>query len=324
MMAPDRTVPAVRALCEFLDTQDIDQMVEDRGECPVCQIPRFGLLDESRVSLPFPRGAFQGRTALSEHVIPQGGVYPAVFSDRTGPHVGDEFGGRYLSYTPYMVIQDIVRSGMFSNQQLTAASIEVKPRVFFSRHELEVNAKAYEALRPNTCDCTGWGSPVASDYGPEFSQEIDPGLDLERDFVSGNPVRTGFRLRSPEARKRRAQQKRLRKLVFVTPDAVTKVTITGVCAPSEVCLNLKFKYIPHGGDLRSYKCRLNVSVKDTREKGPRACVRRHLVSRRWKPLSSHTKYWYFYRKTRSFRLSEHNPHVDDHLYFRWGFKKKQD
>lgn len=291
-------------------------MLWDTGECPTCGDATYGLLDEARVSLPFPAGAFQGRTALCANLLPMGGG--GFHSGNMGPHAAD--GTRYHTYTPYMVIQDIVRSGMFSDDQLLAARYERCSSLYFSRHELEVNARAFKAIRPITCSCTGWGTPTMSDEGEEFNLPVDPGADVERDFVSGNPVRTGFRLRSPEARKRRARRKKMRRSATVSPDHV--LVSSSLPAPAEVYIHLTFKYIPHDGDLRLYKSRVKVPKgTDKKPSFARASVRRKLLPRRPRPLKEHTKYWYFLRKTGKFRLSEHHPLEGDHLYLRWGFRK---
>jgi len=320
-MAPQRTWQQIADICRRLDGCDIEQMSWDLGSCPTCGSEKYGLLDESRVILPFPKGPFQGRTSLHEALVPLGGIVGdgAFFTTTTGPHVAetDSVARRYASYTPYMVIMDIVRSGMFTEEQLLGAEGTDHYGLVFSRHELEINAKAFKALRPETCDCTGWGTPRGSDFGEEFNLPVEPGLDLERDFVSGKPVRTGFRIRSPDARKARSLKKRNRKMVVIRPDSTMVVKF--LAKPSEVILNLSFKYVPHGDDIDRKTPIVKAAIYSWR-KGRRSAVKRHLVPNR-APLRAHKKYWYFTRKFGQFCLSEHHPHVDDHLYSRYGFRK---
>lgn len=317
----------VQQLCRLLDEQDIEQMLwGEYPPCPTCGDDRYGLLDESRVTLPFPAGPFQGRTNLAGSLRPMNNStasQPFLYSLNTGPHVDNEM-RRYASYTPYMVIMDIVRSGMFSEDQLLYAADAHFSGMHFSRHELEVNAVAFKAARPPTCSCTGWGSPTMSDCGEEFNLPVEPGLEVDNRFIDGHPVRTGYRLRSPEARRKRAKKKHLRRCVFITPDAtvVVKTAYRCIPAPSEVCLNLSFKYIPHGEDLRTFQYRMKAKAfkRDPRVKSPRSAIKRGLFVRRV-PFKGHTKYWYYLRKVGGFRLSEHHPLNGDHLYVRLGFKK---
>jgi hypothetical protein len=130
--------------------------------------------------------------------------------------------------------------------------------------------------------------------------------DVETEFISGNPVRTGFRKRSKAARKRRAA-KRTARLT-----RTYKFEIPGDFQVREV--NLLFKYRPQKGrDTRHY------GVKRGRGYRARCSILRERWSRegpRRGPLNVHyrppkgallKKYCYFFRKRGSYYLSLHHP-----------------
>jgi len=299
----------IRQFCSSLDEMTIEQMDYGRPECLSCFNPKYGILDEKYVSLPFKGKFFTGSSDLLAHCKP--------FDDRLAVQVpegavGLQTGKRFVSMSPYEVVQAIVRSGLFHNDQL----IDAQPKgLRLTRHELEVNAKAFWDHRPSFCECTGFGTPTGSDYG-DFPHDLDTVPPVESAFIEGKQIRTGFRLRSPEARLRRSRRKKLKVMAFVTPDTTVKVKF--LPAPAEVCINLHFKYIPRSGPtliegvITSRKPRVyrNTSYK------------KRYISR--DPFKGHTKYWYFARKREGrVYLSRHNPHGDDYLYLKMGIARKR-
>jgi len=311
-----RDVLEIFELCEYLDSLQVYETFSSGNQCQTCFQTMVFSLDEGMILLPFPAGAFHGRTNLCGNIHPrQGGGLIAL---RTGPRSFDESGYfRYASYTPYMIIQDIVRSGMFTEKQLRGAG---RFSHLFSRHELEVNAKAFSLVRPERCgNCYHTGSVFSYQnrlnfdlgfdiYGYSQPHVAEPSQEtVDTLHAAGKRIRTGFRIRSRAALARRRHKR------VVKP---TQYCLHGDCInDSSLKIEVKLLYTPHGVDLRRCKRFGNVLSrfyrrKETRFRGhrPRVYVPNCV------PFAHHSKYWYFLRTRGAYVTSVHHPHVDDYLY----------
>jgi len=291
-------------LLDSLEGEEIEQFCSYEGECPTCFCPYYGILDEGRltvstgsdttVSMSFPRERFLGAF-----------LNAAWYRDSDGrsnlrwlpPHLTR---GRDLvrDHGPYGIRQRIVRSGIYTREQLQGAG--------FTQHEYEVNDLAFRHLRPRRCDCD-FGEYTDADLGPFFLPEESPlTTEVEQTFsgLGGSeprPVRTGFRLRSKKARVRRRRRSRRK------PYVASTATVDGV--PSELTLSepttvgLAFLWKPSPRARKPRWYRENSRAK-ARKYFYSKCI---LVYPERKPRKHEAKYWYFQRKRGRYYLSVHHP-----------------
>jgi len=280
----------------YLDTLEPEQFAQHDGICPVCNTPFYGILDESK--LIFVPGY------LEKKVTPS---YAFKKEDEHGPLMVD------FGFNLYETKQLIVRSGLFSREQLSGTSL-------FNQHELEVNDRSFLHVRPKRCDCC-FGSPELDDLElgilAEFSDSVDAlrldGPDL--DFVSGRPVRTGFRRRSAEAiRRRRKRGTRKDRTVADFIESVSKeIVIIPVQMPQSRGTYLgTVNPVPVTLSFKDSSCLLG------KPKGPKRpdyrvnkvskLNKQNLFSKVSLKETNKRKYWYFLRKQGFFRISVHNHH----------------
>lgn len=229
----------VERLFKRLETTEIEQFCSYEGICPQCHTVKYGILDESRMTLPL--------TGYIDHLLKVKLILRKV--DENGIDSTYTFSeGSYIPSLLYEIRQDIVKSGCFSREQLAESH--------FSEHELEVNDRSFRYLRPERCDC---------DFGePEYTEEELSLIALcekddlrdrltgpEANFVGGRPVRTGFRRRSEAARIRRSRKTfsntpRLIKLQTRTVVPKVHPSITGgpLAVIVQAPLELNFQYLP--------------------------------------------------------------------------------
>jgi len=283
-------------LVDFLEEEEIQQFAEYEGLCPHCHSPYYGILDESKVKLPLAEG-FRSALFGRQHAATR--------------HVG---GRTYMttvaSFSNYEIRQDIVRSGLFTRRQLSSYQ--------FSQHELEVNERSFYDIRPKRCDCNFGSEPELSEYelailaSLEAMDNYDRPTAVESSFIGGEPVRTGFRRRSAEARRRR--RRRGEKVTCVTHHRVVvkpRVHPTcvghplGVITPSTV--ELEFHYIPRAvrpGGKRREKFLLPRKYRPPRGYSKPDCIPDFLP-----PTGEYSreKYYYFHRKRGFWFPSLHHP-----------------
>jgi len=320
--------PNLRQIRDWLIHLDNSQILQTirlkssmQVRCPACHTENFGqVLDESKILLPFPAGAFHGRTDLVHHVYP--GNFGSIVTSRTGPHVvtPGPFGteplptGRYLSHTPYELKMDIVRSGLFTEEQLRGANGQYNR--WLSRHEIEVSATAFKLVRPVTCiTCRNiplsglsphWGvlyNRAAHDF-PARLGEL-PRLHTVDDLhVAGEGIRTGFRIRSRSARLRRRYRSVKKQTIYC---------LHGDCLlDRSLAIPVVLLYTP---PRRSYPEKLSDWARNKARRYRRTHISyrgRYVATR---PMGHHRKYWYFLRKRGTFYVSKHHPYGDEFNYF---------
>lgn len=181
----------------MLDVVEIEQCAQYEDFCPTCNTPYYGILDEAKVTLPLYN---VGKYLLKDIDVldvelrkyPEG--YRAEFE-----------------YSVYEIRMNIARSGLFTREQLRDLRM--------NEHELEVNEKSFYNIRPKRCDCD-FGEATLTDYELgllRYATDPDIITDVEKDFILGKPVRTGFRLRSKEAIRRRRRNWALKKAPTLVP-----------------------------------------------------------------------------------------------------------
>jgi hypothetical protein len=260
---------------------EIEQFAQYPGVCDLCHTPFYGILDESKLTLPLE------------------GFIPKLLGN-IGVVTLREDGKRYLTSVEhsnfYEIRQDIVRSGMFSRSQLSRCAL-------FSQHELEVNDNSFLSLRPRRCECDFGSEPELTEEELRIiamcEHDENQGFitQVESDFISGKPIRTGFRRRSTAAIRRRREKRKFKSFRIVVP----KVPLSALGHPLGVVnstpITLRFGYRPHG----PRNCR----------RGEPRLRNRGLTSpplrRSTPPEVGKKKYWYFFRKRGFYRLSRHHP-----------------
>jgi len=261
-----------------LDGFELEQFQSYDSTCGVCGEPHYGILDESLLTLPI-----QG---IANFFRRRKGFDPDK-TVRYGPGLAFSFG-----YNAYEVRMNIVRSGMFTREQLSG--------MLFNQHELEVNDYSFKKIRPPRCGCMFGGDSDQETLALLQSEGVPIMTQVEADRLIGNdPVRTGFRRRSPEARKRRSSRSASRVGTTVT---VPSKGPTG--APCEVTLTFQDTTVLVSNSARKRR---------NRAKGARLRrlevynARREQIPVISRPKADHRKYWYFLRKTGSYYLSLDNP-----------------
>jgi len=273
-----------------LDTCEIEQFAQYDGVCELCQTPFYGILDESKCIIP------PGNACSLLKRVP-------LEQRKTGEFTFFNFG-----YTAYEARQQIVRSGLYTRDQLKG----VYP---FNQHELEVNDRSFMNVRPRRCECD-FGSPNLNDYEAEllrqFGEEPDTLTGVDEDFILGRPVRTGFRLRSKEAlrrRRNRAHKKAPVLAEFFLP--VREVLPTPHPAVKPGCLTL---VLPEPIKLLFRKVECVLPMREVKKQFKPSCsfVKAEALNRRVNlqnppPREAPKKYKYFFRKRAFWRPSVHHP-----------------
>jgi hypothetical protein len=293
-----------RAITLFgvLESEDIEQFVSYDTTCETCGEKHYGILDESKLIFPIGRVAPNLRLNFNVETFRStpSGWFPT-----------------YSGRTWYDVRQDIVRSGIYSRAQLTSVR---ECTGVFTQHELEVNDQSFKDIRPRRCGCN-FGTPSRDEFSEEELRliaefSLDDGAvsqitAVESRFVTGNPVRTGFRRRSRDAiARRRAKRKGpARAPVTVECNAPSFLGFEG-----PVSVELTFNYIPKrdrdGLRRPSYR-----GVK----KPLKLSYRQHIEN--WGFTSSppterkFRKYSYFFRRRKYWTLSKHHPLGGELSYF---------
>jgi hypothetical protein len=184
----------MRNVIKELDKYELEQFAEYTSTCTMCGEPFYGILDESKITLPignlvgyFSQGGRGSREFWSDRDLNDG---------RTVHNQG--------MYSAYYVRHMIVRSGMYTRDQLSPWR--------FTNHELDVNDRSFRDIRPRRCGC---------DFGPwedldEASREAlvacgyaPTEMAVESEFILGRPVPTGRRRRSKSALSARRTRRRL-------------------------------------------------------------------------------------------------------------------
>jgi hypothetical protein len=266
---------AIRGLLDRLENTVVESTCEYEGTCSTCNGPYWGVFDEQKAALlHVPLG-------LKWKLVPNFRDYILGYSWQLG-HGPQLF---FASRSPYEIRMLICRSGVFTREQLRGGR--------FTEHELEVNDRAFRALRPPKCDCH-YGA-FADSAMAEFLAEAgipsglfpDQEITLSRadaDFIAGKPVRTGYRRRSLAAKIRRAGINRCAK--------AQNATIVATTEPPPERWTRGWRKNRHTPRTLGRKARRPY--------------------RRIYPLCApsykgHEKYWYFLRTRGSYYVSVHNP-----------------
>lgn len=288
-----------------LESTEVQQFAEYGTICSLCNDFQYGILDESRMTLP-----------LGNFVRVLENRYSAEF-DVTQRRV------TVSRDSAYALRQEIVKSGLYTRAQLSAGH--------FTQHELEVAEASFYNLRPKRCSCA-FGSPTSKDLAGAFGGEGSPrsSLDeyermliaqfadedssaapdvqvehpLDLDLIQGKRIRTGFRKRSPIARRRRRLKYRNKK--FVPPN----YTVGGLLALRDKSPKL-IRDLP--GKKLIPDCVRKVKIPKPRPgKLMKAVFNEgyHKVYPGTLPGQNEKKYWYFLRKRGRYYLSVHHPYPD--------------
>lgn len=312
----------VKQLDKIADDGLVKQVIERRF-CYRCEYPVEGALEESNL----------------EYV--PGYLHKKWFEPQKGPSIVVGYGtpkerivhsNVKRMITPYELRQLIVRSGIYSNEQLAGFR--------FTQHELEVNAKAFLERRCILkCACNShdfvygfiprnWDTSTHNEY-EEFWTPVDleahvrflvdeewreyskptPLTGVESDFVAGNPVRTGYRVRSPEARQKRAQKRKKPSpsdlVVFTRPVPDPIAIGTGLYSVNpNLELRLEFLFRPPKRPGRRTRRKRRIRKTYSPEAIERLS-RKDRLSHPCKGMSKKDRY--FLRKNGSFYHSVHHP-----------------
>jgi len=273
----------IKDFVDSLENKVIEATASYPGQCPTCNSPYWGVLDQKKAS---------------EYGIPLGPKWKVVhnyrdYIYRRGVHrpPGKE---QFITIlpSPYEVRMQIVRSGLFTREQLRQG--------LFNQHELEISERAFRSIRPRVCDCS-YGEPsddamaaflAEAGLDPSFLEEDHPlETEVETAFLAGVPVRTGFRRRSPESRVRRAVRRKQRLLEKnLSPKIPTKPVDVGAMAPPG----------------KAKKRRQPRTARQMARKARRP-YRKTYVSALPCHSGRFNKYWYFLRTRGRVYLSIHNP-----------------
>jgi hypothetical protein len=302
----------LREIVKRLENEEIEQFAQYDGTCPKCFCPYYGILDEGKLRQPLPR------------ILGGKGFEDFYFNRSHGRHVAIEHlydAPTVNQFSDYEICQSIVMTGLFTREQLGLSKL--------TNHELEVCERRFAEVRPRRCDC---------DFGsPKFSEtthflESDPVLvggltAVEQSFVTGKPVRTGYRRRSREAKLRRRRLYRARHRaathsggfpITCTPRATVASSLP---SPSTGKITLNFKFRPYGVKSRTYRatarfiCQKRTEIKVKKLYKQRSYfVKPTLVLPRVQvqlPKPEHKKYWYFLRTRGYYTHSIHHPYGDE-------------
>lgn len=304
-------------ICSRLDDEEIEQMLFTDKVCEICFEPKMGILDEGKLRQPLPK--VLGGKGLRDFYFPgEDGSAPATF---LLPNTGRRVQGRMSDYE---ICQSIVMTGLFSREQLGLSRL--------TQHELEVCERRYAEVRPLRCGCD-FGSPTEAEFSDFVSSTgkygdlvpVDGLTAVEHSFVTGKPVRTGYRRRS-------LQRVRARRHAYRNRHA-NSTTLTVVAKPREgfpmqdvspVPVELSFNFVPFGRNSRPYR-RVARDIRLSRKKTALVSkvvkhqvhykVDKDLVLRpiiRYDyPSHNKPKYCYFRRKRGYYYHSIHHPYDDD-------------
>lgn len=302
-------------ICSRLDDEEVEQMLFTDEICEICFEPKMGILDEGKLRQPLPK------------VLGGPGLYQYYFGEGKGrsnatyllPSSGKTVRGLM---TDYEICQSIVMTGLYSRSQLGLSKL--------NNHELEVCERRFTEIRPLRCGCD-FGSPTEEQFSDFVSSRgqygalvpVDGLTAVEHSFVSGKPVRTGYRRRSLDAVRRRRLAYRQRKASPIVKSGVIPRPLPGfpLSEVSSEPVELRFNFIPFGKRSRPYKrvakeilsFRREVKVKKLHKQSS-YFVKPNLVLPRFQvrlPEPSHKKYWYFLRKRGRYYHSIHHPYGDE-------------
>jgi len=288
-----------------LDCSVIEQFCPYEGDCTVCGTKYYGILDESKLTLPIYDN--EGKSGVKNFLKRKAKAVllagPEPSTRELNSRIPDRDMVPWSQYTPqmgysytrsvYECRMEIVRSGIYTREQLRGA--------LFTQHELAVADRAFKDIRPRRCDC---------DFGPwedldDASKEAlvacgyEPQIEtaVESQFVGGNPVPTGLRRRSRDAHRRR---KRNRSLSVVVEPLVRSLPCN---EGSKV--ELRFKNKPCAGKKESMRPRVKKTHRHrgcpTAKNGYKPSVSLENRSIRYKQDA------YFMRKNGFFYRSQHHP-----------------
>jgi hypothetical protein len=262
---PLEIIQGVIYLDGLYQTEEILDGTPLAGNCNHCAKPRIGKLDESKLHM-VPGYLHKSITDSYNRVI----IGYGTSSQR-------EVKTKQWMFSEYAIRQQIVNSGLYTRSQLRKSNIrftehelEVSERQFtFVRcridccwHGARFVAESDPVLM-NLFSEEGLASLGDLDF-PDFAtpQEVAKAEEkifeeewggfrsgkpvrltgVESEFISGKPVRTGFRRRSPEARMRRKLKSRdFSKTVEVTPQPHPDALGTGLFTVNPQKVVLVFK-----------------------------------------------------------------------------------
>lgn len=302
-----------------LEHVEIQRELDIGRDCPDCGKPLKGFFDEECLrGKPVPlsmKGA---------------GLYPYYFGkkmNRVTIRYGDGFTqSAQGNLTDYEIVQSIILTGLYNREQLGLSKL--------TQHELEVCERRFAEVRPPYCGCHVVDTWVPTDEDLEFYLQWDlpeneyvekypvEGLTaVEQSLVDGKGVRTGFRRRSPDAKRRRRLQWRSKRRASYNSRIVEPKPLEGFpmqdVNPAKI--ELKFNFIPFGRNSRQYKrtakeirsIRSEVKVQKSVHKTVHYRLDRNLVVRPKidprPPKPNQAKYWYFRRKRGYYYHSLHHP-----------------
>lgn len=309
----------------IVETQRLHPSKQHR--CNKCFTENFGkVLDEALILLPFPKGPFRGRTDLLSNISVKGKVLlsmltaPRITSEARRWHFADWYSPknatRYGSNGQYLITQDIVRSGLFTQEQLRGAT--GKYSHLLSRHELEVGLRAFDLVRPETCiTCRNiplsglspyWGVLYDrnSDQFPLRTGVLEHRPQVDDLHAAGVRVRTGFRIRSKDSIRRRRYGSIAPKTFYrYNQTEILSLWGSNLSTTVDFKFPLKWKNTKRARRATKYRRRRFFSKEMNRKKFFPFSV----------PVAHHTKYWYFFRKHGRFYLSQHHPYGDERYVY---------
>jgi len=275
-----------------IDNVEIEQFAQYSGCCDICNSPFYGILDESKLILPIGGVAdrlvsFHGITV---HVNHNGLLLPATK------------GEGYLSQ--YEIRQDLVRSGIFTRDQLSKSGI-------FTEHELEVNDQSFLNIRPRRCDCNFGSEPELNDEELailamcEHDEQFGFETEVDKNFLSGKPVRTGFRRRSRAKISERRQKRKCSKTT-----TIFRIGRNSSGIKPDDFIELKFKFIvPRKRDWKVSRTKRYIYKPGTLSRNRIPLPKKEKLPDSY--IRKHPKYCYFRRKRGVAYASEHHPLGDE-------------
>jgi len=305
-----------------LDELEIVKEVDTGLPCGACESP-LNEIDESLVTL-IPK---QLGGSLVDFFTKWSSLKTRdTFIGADGPVTVRATVGGFPAIDCYEIRHYLVKSGLFTRTQLSKYGL-------FSEHELEVNDRQFDHIRPHQCSCVdldlielddeSWNLSQVPNYDSEWIGNADDGLSsaevlaqligkkevdvsdppIDQEFVSGIPVRTGFRRRSKAASIRRKNKRR----TSGTFNCSTKYKLLNVYPSLEV-VDLKFLYRPRKG---RDSVKSESLVKKRKRFGKTKPNHSLGYTKVYIPLSkvdnNRKKYAYFFRKRGEVYLSLHHP-----------------
>jgi len=258
------------------------------------------------------------------------GLYRYYFGksmNRVTIRFGDGFTqSTYGNLTDYEICQSLIQTGIYSREQLGLSKL--------TQHELEVCEYRFAEVRPLRCNCHVVDTWVPTDEDLAFylqwdlpeNEYVEPYpvealTGLEQSLVEGKIIRTGFRRRSPDAKRRRRLRWRFKHRAGYNCRIVIPKSVPGF--PMQISdsapVKLAFNFIPFGRNSKQYKrtvksirsLRTEVKVQKSAHKRVHYRLDKNLVVRPKidpnPPGFGQAKYWYFRRKRGYYYHSLHHP-----------------